>query len=84
MRRGELDEARELLDWCITEHPDVVARGRVRTRRCCSAAARRPRPSPSEIEARVPELTPDARFVLATIFFEHGAMAAAERSTARF
>ena len=31
-----------------------------------------------KIETSVPELTPTARFVLATTFFSHGAMAAAE------
>ncbi|HJS97022.1 MAG TPA: glycosyltransferase, partial [Solirubrobacteraceae bacterium] len=24
MRRGRLDEARELLDWCVSEHPDFI------------------------------------------------------------
>jgi tetratricopeptide (TPR) repeat protein len=76
-RRGEFDTARELLDWCITEHPDVVrvvgpyASVLLRTGTPAEAVA-------SDIESRVPELTPDNRFVLATIFFGHGSMAAAE------
>ncbi len=77
MRRGQLDAARELLDWCITEHPNVV---RV-IGPYASVLLRSGTPAEtvsSDIEARVPELTADARFVLATIFFGHGAMAAAE------
>jgi tetratricopeptide (TPR) repeat protein len=76
-RRGELDTARELLDWCITEHPQVVrvvgpyASVLLRSGTPAEAVA-------AEIEARVPELTPENRFVLATIFFGHGSMAAAE------
>ena len=75
----ELDAARELLDRCITEHPDVIARGRSVRVGAAPHRHARPRLSPTTIESRVPELTPAARFVLATIFFRHGAMAAAER-----
>ena len=44
----------------------------------CSAAAPRPTEVAEKIENSVPELTPAARHVLATTFFSHGAMAAAE------
>ena len=74
--RGELDAAKELLDWCISEHPDVIgviapyASVMLRTGTPAELIA-------SDINARVAELTPAARFVLATTFFGHGAMAAA-------
>jgi tetratricopeptide (TPR) repeat protein len=77
MRRGELEAARELLDWCITEHPNVVRV--IGPYASVLLGSGVPADSvSSDIEARVPELTADARFVLATIFFGHGAMAAAE------
>ncbi|MGA8718889.1 MAG: glycosyltransferase, partial [Solirubrobacteraceae bacterium] len=74
--RGELDAAKELLDWCISEHPDVIgviapyASVMLKTGTPAEQIA-------SDIDARVAELTPAARFVLATTFFGHGAMAAA-------
>ena len=77
-RRGELETAKGLLDWCITEHPDVIAviapyaSVMLRTGTPGEAVA-------AAIESRVDELTPAARFVLATTFFAHGSMAAAER-----
>jgi tetratricopeptide (TPR) repeat protein len=77
MRRGELDRARALLDWCVAEHPDfiglidpyatVLLRGGVN-----------PDQVIAQIEAHLPELTPAARFVLATALYRHGAMSAAE------
>jgi len=76
-RRGELEIAKELLDWCITEHPDVIgviapyATVMLRTGTPAEAIA-------ADIESRVQEMTPAARFVLATVFFRNGAMAAAE------
>ncbi len=78
LRRGELDDARDLLDRCIAEHPgfagvvapyaSVLLRAGVEA----EAVAR-------EIEIRVPELTPGARYMLATCLYRSGAMAAAER-----
>ena len=76
-RRGELEIAKELLDWCVSEHPDVIgviapyASVMIRTGAPAQDVA-------EEIESRVGELTPAARFVLATVFFGSGAMAAAE------
>jgi tetratricopeptide (TPR) repeat protein len=79
MRRGRLEEARELLDWCVSEHPDFI--GVVdpyATVLLLSGIA------PDEITARIeaqlsPEnLTPAARFLLAGALYRHGAMAAAE------
>jgi len=76
-RRGELEQAETLLDWCIDQHPNVVgviapyASTLLRNGTQADAVA-------EKIETSVPELTPAARHVLATTFFTHGAMAAAE------
>jgi tetratricopeptide (TPR) repeat protein len=76
-RRGELEQARTLLDWCITEHPNVV--GVVAPYAATLLRSGAPATEVAEkIENSVPELTPAARHVLATTFFSHGAMAAAE------
>jgi tetratricopeptide (TPR) repeat protein len=77
-RRGDLESAKELLDWCINEHPDVIAV----IAPYASVMLRTGTPAETlaeAIESRVDALTPAARFVLATAFFSHGAMAAAER-----
>ena len=77
-RRGELNEANALLGWCIAEHPDVIsviapyASVMLRTGALAETVA-------TDIETRVANLTPAARFVLASTFFARGAMAAAER-----
>jgi tetratricopeptide (TPR) repeat protein len=76
-RRGELEIAKQLLDWCITEHTDVIgviapyASAMLGTGVPAEAVA-------AEIACRVQELTPATHFVLATAFFGSGAMAAAE------
>ncbi|HUA04117.1 MAG TPA: glycosyltransferase [Solirubrobacteraceae bacterium] len=76
-RRGELDRARELLDWCITERPNVVgviapyATTLLRSGTSADEVA-------EKVASSVPELTPSARHVLATTFFSHGDMPAAE------
>jgi tetratricopeptide (TPR) repeat protein len=76
--RGKLEAAKELLDWCIAEHPDVIAviapYASVMLRSGATAET-----VAAEVETRVDNLTPAARFALATIFFRSGAMAAAER-----
>ena len=76
-RRGKLEAAKDLLDCCIAEHPDVIgviapyATVMLRSGATAENVA-------AELEARVDNLTPAARFALATVFFSHGAMAAAE------
>ncbi len=76
-RRGELETAKDLLDWCVTEHPDVIAvigpYASVLLRTGAPAEA-----ITADCESRIERLTPAARFVLATAFFGSGAMAAAE------
>jgi tetratricopeptide (TPR) repeat protein len=79
MRRGLLNEARELLDWCVSEHPDFVGvidpYATVLLRRGLA-----PDQITAQIETRLSEenLTPAARFLLAGAFYRHGAMPAAE------
>jgi tetratricopeptide (TPR) repeat protein len=76
-RRGELDRARELLDWCVAERPDFV--GVVdpyATVLLRSGAA--PDAVSTEIERRLEDLTPTGRFMLGGTLYRHGAMAAAE------
>ena len=79
MRRGMLAEARELLDWCASEQPDFIGLidpyASVLLR---SGIA--PDQVATEIEARLSEedLTPAARFLLASTLYRHGAMPAAE------
>jgi tetratricopeptide (TPR) repeat protein len=78
MRRGDLAPARELLDWCVVEHPSFIgvvapyASVLLRSGVAAEAVA-------TDIETRIPELAPAARYVLATVLYGHGAMAAAER-----
>jgi tetratricopeptide (TPR) repeat protein len=74
--RGELDAARGLLDWCIDEHPDVL--GVVAPYASVLLSTGTPAEAVTQqIETRIPELTPAARFMLASTLFRHGAMAAA-------
>jgi glycosyltransferase involved in cell wall biosynthesis len=76
-RRGDLEQAETLLDWCITEHPNVV--GVIAPYASTLLRSGTPAKEVAEkIEESVPELTPSARHVLATTFFSAGAMAAAE------
>ena len=75
-KRGELDAARELLDWCIAEHPDVL--GVIAPYATVLLhTGTDPETLTHDIETRVPDLTPAARFMLASTLFRHGAMAAA-------
>ncbi len=77
MRRGELERARELLDWCVAERPDFIGLidpyATVLLRSGVGADE-----VVAQIEAHLPELTPAARFVLAGALYRHWAMAAAE------
>jgi tetratricopeptide (TPR) repeat protein len=75
-RRGELETARELLDWCVDERPDVI--GVVAPYASVLLSTGTPAEAVTEqIETRIPDLTPAARFMLASTLFKHGAMAAA-------
>ena len=76
--RGALDEARELIEWCISKHPAFVGVvGPYASVLLRSGAA--PDRVVAEIEQRLPALTPTVRFALATALFQRGAMQAAER-----
>jgi tetratricopeptide (TPR) repeat protein len=76
--RGDVQRARDLLEWCIAEHPDFI--GIIAP---YASALLRSGVSAEETVARInaelPRLTPAARFVLASALYRHGAMAAAER-----
>jgi tetratricopeptide (TPR) repeat protein len=77
MHRGELGRARELLDWCVAEHPDfigIIGPYAAVLLRSGTAADQ----VTAQIEAQLPELTPAARFMLASALYRHGAMPAAE------
>lgn len=75
---GELDRARELLDWCLREHPGfygtVLPYATVRLR-----SGVEPEHVAAEVEERVAEPTPTVRFMLGTALYEAGAAEAAER-----
>jgi Tfp pilus assembly protein PilF len=73
MRRGNLEQARELLDWCVAKHPDFV--GLVDP---YATVLLRSGVAPEQVESHFPELTPAARFLLAGALYRHGAMSAAE------
>jgi tetratricopeptide (TPR) repeat protein len=77
-KRGELDQVRTLLDWCISEHPEFIgvvapyATVLLRDGVAPDAVA-------AEIEERLPEVTAAVRFMLAAALFGAGAMKVAER-----
>ena len=77
MRHGELEQARELLDWCVAEHPDFIGIiGPYAIVLLRSGIA--PDQVAAQIEAQLPNLTPAARYLLASALYRHGAMPAAE------
>ncbi len=76
-RRGELDRARELLDWCVAERPDFIGVVDPYATVLLRSGAT-PDSACTEIESRLEDLTPTARFMLAGTLYRHGAMAAAE------
>ena len=77
-RRGELERARGLLDWCLREFPGffgtVLPYATVLLR-----SGIEPERVTAEIEERVAEPTPTVRFMLGTALYEAGAAEAAER-----
>jgi len=78
LRGGELEPARELLEWCLAEHPSfigvVAPYATVLLRGGADGET-----VAAEIEARIPDTTAAARFALASVLYAHGMMAAAER-----
>jgi tetratricopeptide (TPR) repeat protein len=78
LERGALDAARELLDWCIAEHPHFVGVARPYATALLAGGAA-PEAVVQEIEQRMPVLTPTVRFALATALVRHGAINEAER-----
>ncbi len=77
MRRGELDRARALLDWCVANYADFIGIiGPYATVLLRSGVP--PEAVVTQIEAQLHGLTPAVRFILASTLYRHGAMAAAE------
>jgi tetratricopeptide (TPR) repeat protein len=76
-KRGELDQVRTLLEWCIREHPEFI--GVVQP---YAAVLLRDGVAPdevvAEIERRVPDATASVRFMLGAALFQANAMEAAE------
>ncbi len=78
LHRNEPEQARELLDWCLREHPGFY--GTVLP--YASALLRtgiEPDSVATQLEERVAEPTPTVRFMLGTALYEAGGLAAAER-----
>jgi tetratricopeptide (TPR) repeat protein len=77
MHHGELEPARELLDWCLENHPGFF--GTVQPYAAALLRAGRTADEvTAEIERRVTEVTPTVRFVLGRALYEAGAVEAAE------
>jgi glycosyltransferase involved in cell wall biosynthesis/Tfp pilus assembly protein PilF len=77
LNRGQAEAARELLDWCMDNHPgffgNVLPYATALLR--CGVE---PEAVAADVEQRVAELTPTVRFMLGTALFEAGAGEAAE------
>src|SRR5437763_9380989 len=78
LQMGQLQPARELLDWCLNERPGfygtVLPYASALLRSGVDADA-----VVAEMEQRIAELTPTIRFMLGTALFECGASEPAER-----
>jgi glycosyltransferase involved in cell wall biosynthesis len=75
--RGQFDLVQDLLDQCLRERPGFAGFvGPYATVLLRNGVA--PDDVVEEIEARIAEVTPSVRSVLATVLYRHGAMAAAE------
>jgi tetratricopeptide (TPR) repeat protein len=75
---GELESARELLEWCLAKHPSFIGVVAPYATVLLRAGADGETVA-AEIEARIGDPTAAARFTLASVLYAHGMMAAAER-----
>ncbi len=76
-KRGELGQVRELLEWCIRNHPEFI--GAVQPyATVLLREGTAPAEVVAEIERRLPELSASVRFMLGSALFGAGAMDAAE------
>ena len=75
---ASIERARELLEWCIAEHPDFIGVIDPYASVLLRSGVDRPRRSSTRHRGPLPSLPPAARFVLAGALYRHGAMAAAE------
>jgi len=78
LSRGEAQDARELLDWCVTEYPGFFGTVLPFAGALLGCGVE-PDAVVAEVEQRVAEATPTVRFMLGTALFEAGAGEPAER-----
>ncbi len=77
LRTGEVEQALELLAWCVEHHPGFA--GVIHPYASALLRSRRPPAEViAEIEARVPKMSPTVCFMLGAALFESGAAAEAE------
>jgi tetratricopeptide (TPR) repeat protein len=75
--RGELAAATELLELCVSEHPQFTG-SVLPYASALLAGGTPPQRVVRELERRMPELPPNARFMLGTALYEAGATGAGE------
>lgn len=76
-RRGEVDEAVELMEWCMDNHPEYFGALHPYAT-ALLRAGRSPAEIVAEVERRVTRVSPTMRFMLGTALYEHGAASEAE------
>jgi len=77
LARGEAEQARELLERCVQEHPGFIG-GVLPYASALLACGVAPEQVVSEVEQRVPDPPAAARFLLGTALYEGGAAPAGE------
>jgi tetratricopeptide (TPR) repeat protein len=78
LARGEVAQARELLERCVSEHPSYIG-ALLPYASALLAAGSAPAQVLAEVESRVPEPNAAARFLLGTALYEGGASEAGEQ-----
>jgi tetratricopeptide (TPR) repeat protein len=78
LARGEVAQARELLERCVSEHPSYIG-ALLPYASALLAAGSAPVQVLAEVERRVPEPNAAARFLLGTALYEGGAIEAGEQ-----
>jgi tetratricopeptide (TPR) repeat protein len=77
LARGETEQAVELLEHCVREHPEFIA-SLLPYASALLARGVTPEKVVAEVEQRIPDLSAMARFMLGTALYEAGATAAGE------
>jgi tetratricopeptide (TPR) repeat protein len=78
LARGEAEQAKELLERCVSEHPAFIG-GVLPYASALLACGAQPEQVVSEVERRVPDPSATARFLLGTALYEGGAAQAGEQ-----